>query len=269
MDNFCNKIPFLPSICASVTLRKLNWSGIPIMMTSLIPGDGQCMLPTSAQLISTYWQSTHASICIWMLPVVIRITFIPKEVGSFATTMLPTPQSVKIRYFSHHFSINKPSLTQISSIGKDIWQISGSSLRPFWNTLHLRVCRALSTKADTDLPMNTTETTAATLVLAFNSHMIYLLGKQLLFYHKSCRHFKHISEMLIHADGLCPSHVHWKDIRKYEIYHNAVHISKPIEHVTCNSPDLKRTLWRRIAGMFVWLYSWGRLICLPLVSLWL
>lgn len=55
-----------------------------------------------------------------MLPVVIRITFISKGVGSFATVMLPTPQNVKIRFFSHLFCINKPSLTHISSIGKDI-----------------------------------------------------------------------------------------------------------------------------------------------------
>lgn len=63
--------------------------------------------------------------------------------------------------------------------------------------------------------------------------------------------------------------VHWRNTRKYGIYNKRVHISKPIEHVTCNSSDLKWTFWRRIAGIFVCLYSWGRLTFLPPVSLWL
>lgn len=50
--------------------------------------------------------------------------------------------------------------------------------------LHLGVCRALSTKADTDLPVNAAGTTAASLVLAFNSLIMYLLAEWMLSFQK-------------------------------------------------------------------------------------
>lgn len=195
MDNFCLKIPFLPSICASVMLSKLNWGGIPIIITSLIPGDGQCMLPRRAQLTSTYWQS-H------LLPLVYEYFLLSSELLYFKRSW----------FICHYHTSHSPKCESKillspflycphSHIFPALERTFGRSVGPlictFWNMLHLGVCRALSTKAGTDLPMNAAGTTAARLVLAINSHIMCLLEKQLLFFHKSCRGFKHIySELL-------------------------------------------------------------------------
>lgn len=57
MGNFCINILSFPSIYQSVTLSKLNWGGIPIKMTCLVPGDSQCILPRCVHLTSTCWLS--------------------------------------------------------------------------------------------------------------------------------------------------------------------------------------------------------------------
>lgn len=85
--------------------------------------------------------------------------------------------------------------------------------------LHVSVCRALSTKADTALPMNAAGATAARLVFAFNSHIMYLLAKWLLFFQKSCRCFKHIySEFLSASEMLmlmsCVHHCALEEYKK-------------------------------------------------------
>lgn len=105
-------------------------------MTSLVPGDDQCILMQSAhwlrcvQLTSTHWQShlsPHVYECIllssgWLL--------FQKKLAPLPQPCFPLPKMCKMSYFSHHFCVNnRPSLTHLSvACERTFLQICGPSL---------------------------------------------------------------------------------------------------------------------------------------------
>lgn len=119
--NICIKIPSLPNICPSVTLSKLNWGGIHNIMTSLVPVDGQCILPRCVQLTSTPWQShlsPHVYECILLSSG--RLLF-EKKLAPLTQPCFPLPKMCKETHFSYHFCAeNRPSLTHTS-----LWHVKG------------------------------------------------------------------------------------------------------------------------------------------------
>lgn len=167
MGNFCINILSLPGIYQSVTLSKLNWGGIPIKMTCLVPGDGQFILPRCVHLTSTCWLSQlspHVRECIllssgWLL--------FQKKLASLPQPCSSLPKMCKMTHFSHHFCVNnRPSLAHLSvARERTFLQICGPSIHPFWNMLHLSICNTLSTESDTDLIVNAAGTTVASLCL--------------------------------------------------------------------------------------------------------
>lgn len=61
----------------------------------------------------------------------------------------PSPKLAKWYRFCVN---NRPSFTHLSvACERTFLQICGPSVSPFWNMLHLSICKALSTEADTDL----------------------------------------------------------------------------------------------------------------------
>lgn len=168
-------------------LSKLNWGGIPITMTSLIPGDGWCMLPRCAQLTSTYWQS-H------LPPHVYEYSLLSSELLSLQKSWFICHYHASYSRKSENntllspFFINKLSLTCISSLGKDIWNISESSIcrfspRCLQSTFYKSwYCFTHECSWDHSSKVGT--------CFQFSYNVV-------VFFHKSCRHFKHIySELL-------------------------------------------------------------------------